>query len=109
MTKRTDLPLSDEEPPTLDELMELHGDDLGVATEGDPFASADPEAVTAGYAVIMVKHLRLTLRDDNDKVIADGGDLASMTVGSLIAQVRAMGYDVDNEWLLQSLAKNLPS
>lgn len=39
---------------------------------------------------------------------AENRDYDAMKVGSLIDQIRAIGYDVDAGWLVQALANHLP-
>lgn len=96
------------EPPTPAETLERHRTQPKTLHEGNPFPDADPVAVAENYTAIMVKHLRLTLRDDTNQTIAEGGDIANTNVNSLISQLQAMGYDANETWLIRSLAKNLP-
>ncbi len=99
---------------------------LGVGLEDGPF-DLDGAKETPAYKAIMARHLfgsvrtpaGVTLRQANDqsnhptapdasgRVVWGGFD--DLTVGSLVDQVRAMGFDVDARWLIEAAAHHLPT
>lgn len=101
-------------------------DEVVLGIEGGPFDLA-AAVETPGYKAIMSRHLfgsvrtpaGITLREANDQsdhpTASDGsgrvvwGGFDDLTVGSLVDQIRAMGFDVDARWLIEAAAHHLPT
>ncbi len=111
--------------PTLSELAADFDAGNTEVFEGDPFADADPDAVNRNYQAVMERHILAVLRKGAGMTLAQVADnrgvtiaaarqaenrpLSTMKIASLIDQIRAIGYDVDEAWIVQSLAKNFPA
>lgn len=112
------------EPPTPAEALEHHNNNPKTLHEGNPFAHINPEQQADTLRAIKQRHLLGELRAAagltlavvaaNRGVTPDAArqtehrDITNLKLSSLIDQIRAIGYDVDAEWVIEALADRLP-
>ena len=91
----------------------------------DDLPDADSAAVEAAYSQIMARHLLANLRADNGMSLEhvaklrgvskaavhqlENRPLGKVQIGSVISYLRAVGYDVDEDWVARSLMAALPA
>ncbi len=91
----------------------------------DALPASDPDSTNAAYQQILARHLLVTLRHESGLTMEEVADRKDVTkaavqqletrefsrvrVGSLIAHIQALGFDVDEQWLAQTLVAALPA
>lgn len=92
----------------------------------DELPGSNDSALTAEFRErIMARHLLATLRATTGKTLSElaqvrqvskaaihqleNRPLAKVSIGSLVGYLQALGYDVDEEWVAQSLLRALPA
>ncbi len=87
--------------------------------------SNDPAVAADFRGRILARHLLATLRATSGKSLSElaqvrqgskgaihqleNRPLAKVSIGSLLGYLQALGYDVDEEWIAQSLVRALPA
>jgi len=87
--------------------------------------SSDPALSATVRGRILARHLLATLRAESGKSLSDlarvrqvtkaaihqaeNRPLTKISIGSLLDHLQALGYDVDEEWIAQSLVQALPA
>lgn len=92
--------------------------------EGNPFAGVDTEKMLAFRNELEERHLLALLRDDARMTLAavaerrgvtpdaarkaENQAIETMRLGTIVDQLRAIGYDINPRWVVAVLAAALP-
>ena len=92
--------------------------------EGNPFAGGDTEKMLAFRNELEERHLLAILRDEAQMTLASVAErrgvtpdaarkaenqaIETMRLGTIVDQLRAIGYDIDPRWVVAVVAAALP-